>query len=167
MNDGVVYFVSSNYSLSSETSLHCVIIKHKAPNGMEISVKHFLSLYLSNILNAFIVPPLETVVWWILPSQEFLDKADMYPWCFSLWRATRNIWGVLRNFSDTFSHCNLAWTCQPVLLPLTHSLSQRNQTLWPHPPRWTTTFRQLKGQRGKYQRLSASLESVTQTMILD
>lgn len=106
MNDGVVYFVSSNYSLSSETSLHCVIIKHKSPNGMEISVKHFLSLYLSNILNAFIVPPLETVVWWILPSQEFLDKADMYPWCFSLWRATRNIWGVLRNFSDTFSH----WT---------------------------------------------------------
>lgn len=57
-------------SLSSETSLHCVIIKHKAPNGMETSVKHFLSLYLSSallILNAFIVPPLETVVWWILP----------------------------------------------------------------------------------------------------
>lgn len=63
MNDGV--FCEQNYSLSSETSLHCVITKHKAPNGMEISVKHFLSLYLSSvllILNAFIVPPLETVV---------------------------------------------------------------------------------------------------------
>lgn len=55
----------------------------------------------------------------------------MYPWCFSLWRGTTNICRVLRNFSDTFSHCTLGWTCQPVLLPLTHSLSQRNQTLAP------------------------------------
>lgn len=69
MNDGAVQF-EYNYGLSSETSLYYVIIKHKAPNGMEISVKHFLSLYLSSvllILNASIAPPLETVVWWILP----------------------------------------------------------------------------------------------------
>lgn len=65
MDAGAVWEQNSSLSASPHTSLPCVIIKHKAPNGMEISVKHFLSLYLSSlllILNAFIVPPLETVV---------------------------------------------------------------------------------------------------------